>query len=141
MARRTSGDGQRFGRNLRAVLRRGTGYSETAVNVARVVDNHRFRDLVIVLVLLVVADGLVSQFLALSGLGLEMNPFLQAIVGSGGFLLLKVAGAFLAALVLLDVHKRQPKVAQGSAAFFVMVYTALLYWNIAVVLIASGKGL
>ena len=104
-------------------------------------ESRGFRDLVIVLVLLVVADGLVSQFLALSGLGLEMNPFLQAIVGGGKFLPLKVAGALLAGLVLFDFHRRRPKVAEASAMIFALTYTAILYWNIGVVFFASHQGL
>jgi hypothetical protein len=92
--------------------------------------------LVILLVLLVIADGVISQYLTSQALGLESNPILRTIIGSGDFLPLKAAGALLAALLLWDIHKRRPHVALVSSAVFVALYTGILYWNLFVFFIA-----
>ena len=44
----------------------------------------------------VVADGLITQFLVTGGYGEEVNPFTSACISHGGFLAIKVSGAFLA---------------------------------------------
>jgi hypothetical protein len=91
---------------------------------------HNMKYLVILLVLLVIADGIISQYLTSQALGLEGNPILRTIIGSGDFLPLKAAGALLAALLLWDIYKRRPQVALVSSAMFVALYTGILYWNL-----------
>lgn len=84
------------------------------------------------LVILVISDGVISQFLARHGLGYEGNPFLRTFVGEGYFLLLKVAGALLGALILWDISRRHPRLAFISSLFFVALYTGIVFWNLAV---------
>ena len=83
-----------------------------------------------VLVIFVILDGLLTHFLITNGLAREGNPFLQPIVGKAGFLVLKVVGAFLAAVILWDIYKRVPKVALISTSCFVVFYGAIVLWNL-----------
>jgi hypothetical protein len=89
------------------------------------------------LVMLVVADGLISQFLMKHGLGREGNPFLQAFVNGGEFLLLKVLGALLSALILWDIYKSRPKVGLISSLVFMVLYTGIVLWNLTVFFITQ----
>ena len=79
---------------------------------------------------LVVADGLISNFLMTHGLGREWNPLLRAFVGGENFLLIKVAGAFLSALILWDIYKKRPQVAAIGSLCMVVFYTGIVYWNL-----------
>jgi len=88
--------------------------------------------IILSLVMLVVSDGLISQFLTRYGLGQEGNPFLRTFVSEGNFLLIKVAGALLGALILWDIYRKQPRVALISGALFVALYTGIVFWNLAV---------
>ena len=90
------------------------------------------------LVVLVIADGLITQFLIRTGLGRESNPFLKDIVGESIFLPLKVLGAVLCAFILWDIHKRWPKLALVATSCFVALYSGIVLWNTAVFLIARA---
>ena len=85
---------------------------------------------------LVVADGLITNFLMAHGLGREWNPFLQTLAGGELFLLIKIGGAFLSALILWDIYKRRPQVAAISSLCIVVVYTGIVYWNLFTVFIS-----
>ena len=89
------------------------------------------------LVVLIVWDGLISQFLVTSGLAREGNPFLVNLVGGGHFLLIKVAGALLCALLLWDIHRHRPRMAVISSICFVVFYTGIVLWNLSV-LVTTG---
>lgn len=90
------------------------------------------------LVMLVVSDGLITQFLTEQGLAMEGNPFLQSIVGEGKFLLVKVAGGLLATLILWDVYKAKPRMALVGSAFLMVIYTGIIFWNLAVFFISRA---
>jgi hypothetical protein len=100
--------------------------------------SRRMKYLLLLLVMLVVADGLISQFVTRHGFGHEGNPFLSTFVGEGNFLLLKAAGALLGALVLWDIYKSRPKVGLISSVLFVALYTGIVFWNLAVFFIAQA---
>jgi hypothetical protein len=93
------------------------------------------RNLVVTLVALIVADGLISQFLIGNALGYEGNPFLASIAADDRFLLLKLAGGALAAIILWDIHKRRPKLALSFTVLFVALYTGIVFWNLTVFLV------
>ncbi len=97
----------------------------------------KLKYLLISLVLLVVADGLITQNLIASGFATEGNPLIQTIVMEHYFPLLKLAGAMLAAFLLWKVARRQPKLAATVIAFFVCLYTGIVYWNVGIFVIAS----
>ena len=90
----------------------------------------RFRYLLMLLVGLVVADGLLSEFLVNSGMGREGNPFLRDIMATGDFILVKIAGSLLSALLLAAIYRRQPKMAVVTTWCFIAIYTGIAYWNI-----------
>lgn len=83
---------------------------------------------------LVVADGIISQFLIKSGLGQEGNPFLKILVVDSNFLVIKMCGAIICVLILWNIAKRSPKLILIFSSCIVALYTAILFWNIAVFL-------
>jgi len=83
---------------------------------------------------LVIADGLISQFLIKSGLGQEANPFLKVLVMENDFLVIKMCGAILCVIILWNIARRLPRLIFIFSACFVGLYTAILFWNIAVFL-------
>jgi len=90
------------------------------------------------LVALVVSDGLISNFVVTHGFAYEGNPFLQRWVGEDIFLVLKLLFAFLAALVLWDIYKHNPKLALLSTMCFVVSYTFIVFWSLYVFFIAQA---
>ena len=97
---------------------------------------YRFRLLLYTLIGLVVADGLITEFLVKNRFAREGNPFLEQWVGGDHFLILKTAGAILATLILWDIGKRYPKLATVVTSSFVVVYTLIIFWNISVYFLA-----
>jgi hypothetical protein len=90
----------------------------------------RARYLLCLLFSLVVADGIISNFIVQSGLGREGNPFIQSIVGQTSFIFLKLSAAFISALILWKVFRQHTRLGLVSIIFFVMLYTAILWWNL-----------
>ena len=86
--------------------------------------------LLLALVILVVADGLVTRFLILNNIATERNPFLVGIVGTQAFLKIKVAGALLAAVILWDIYRRWPVLAKVATSLFVFIYAGIVTWNL-----------
>ena len=86
------------------------------------------------LVAFVIGDGLLTHFLVTGGIAREGNPFLQPLVGEAGFIVLKVAGALLCAVILWDIYRRYPKVALISTSFFVVCYGVIVLWNLSLAL-------
>lgn len=82
-----------------------------------------------ILVALVILDGVVTQLLINSGLAQESNPFLQPIVGETGFIILKIVGALLCALILWDVYRHFPRVGVIAAWVAVICYGGIVVWN------------
>ena len=86
------------------------------------------------LVAFVIGDGLITNFLVTDGIAREGNPFLQPLVGEAGFIVLKVAGALLCAVILWDIYRRYPRVALISTSFFVVCYGVIVLWNLSLAL-------
>lgn len=84
------------------------------------------------LVALVVADGLITNFLVSNGYGWELNPLLQPVAGSGVLAFLKAGGALFCALVLWLVHRRKPVLAMNFTLFCMVFYTGIVYWGLSV---------
>jgi len=93
------------------------------------------------LVLLVVADGIITRIVITQGLGIELNPFIKSWVGNGSFLWAKLAGALLAAFILWDLSGRD--IAPGRLrslipiAFLVTFYAIIVSWNLYVLLVTA----
>jgi len=86
---------------------------------------------------LIVADGIITNFLVTNGHALEVNPFLQAWVGQELFLAIKVSGAFLATLLLWIKYNKRPRPIYMITAVFLAFYTSIVFWNLSVFLIAQ----
>lgn len=82
------------------------------------------------LIILEIADGVLTHFIIRGGLGREGNPFLLPLVGGNTFLILKVVGVLLCALILWDIYRRYPKVALIATSCFVAFYGAIVLWNV-----------
>jgi hypothetical protein len=93
---------------------------------------HRMRILLAILIVLVVADGLISRFLVINRFGVEANPFLASWISEDKFIYIKSLGALLAALLLWDIHKQNAKLARISTVFFVVAYSLIVFWNLLV---------
>jgi len=76
-----------------------------------------------------ILDGVLTHFLIRGGLAREGNPFLLSLVGETNFLILKVVGVLLCALILWDIYKRWPRVALTTTACFVTFYVVIVLWN------------
>ena len=94
------------------------------------IQTHLVTHLILVLFSLVIADGLMSQFLISNGLGYESNPFLANMLLTTDFLAIKVGGAFLSAILLWVVSKRRPQLVLFTSVILVVFYTIILFWNI-----------
>jgi len=81
---------------------------------------------------LVIADGVITQFLISYNLGIEGNPFLTTWVTQDKFLYIKILGALFSVLILWDIYKNRPKLAMSASIVFVIVYSCIVYWNIGV---------
>jgi len=86
---------------------------------------------------IIVADGLISQFLVTGGYGSEGNPLLMSLVGGESFLGIKIAGAFLATLFLWVKYNANPKLVNTVAVVALAFYTTIVYWNLFVFLFAA----
>ncbi len=74
-------------------------------------------------------DSLLTHFLVRDGLALKVDPFLLPLVGTTNFLIIKVVGVLLCAVILWDVYQRWPRVALTATACFVTIYAAIVLWN------------
>ena len=81
------------------------------------------------LILLDIADGVLTNILLKKGIAREGNPFLNDIAGETGFMVLKIVGVLLAAFILWDIHRRHPRLAFWVSAVFVLVYAGIVSWN------------
>ncbi|UCG54729.1 MAG: hypothetical protein JSV32_00470 [Dehalococcoidia bacterium] len=88
------------------------------------------------LLALVVADGIISQFLIEEGLGREGNPLLKTIATDSDFLIIKMCGAVISVIILWNMARRKPKLVLISSSIFVLIYTAILFWNISLYIVS-----
>ena len=57
---------------------------------------------------LVVADGLITQFLIKNGIGHEGNPFLRVLATENKFLIIKMCAAIICVIILWNISRRLP---------------------------------
>lgn len=91
---------------------------------------HQARYLIGLLACMVVADGLISNNIMSNRLGFEGNLIIESIVGQTSFVLLKLVAAIISALILWRVFKKHPRLGLVAIILFVLVYTAILWWNL-----------
>ena len=83
---------------------------------------------------IIVADGVITEFLVANGHGVEVNPFLQAWVAQDMFLAIKVSGAFLVTLFLWIKYNSKPRLIYITTIVFLVFYTCVVFWNLFVYL-------
>jgi len=98
------------------------------------IENRTVRYTLYVLFGIIVADGLISQFLVTGGYGSEANPLLMSWVGEESFLAIKISGAFLATLLLWIKYNANPRLVNTVAVVALGFYTTIVYWNLFVFL-------
>jgi len=103
-------------------------------------NNRRFFSLLLIfLVALILADGVITRFLATRQLGVEVNPFLKAWVNSNLLLVIKLVVATITVFILWFLYKTKPKMAWITTSIFIVAYAFLIIWNIIVFYIAMGR--
>jgi len=98
------------------------------------IESRTVRYVLCVLFGIIVADGLISQFLVTGGYGLEGNPLLMSWVGRESFLAIKTAAAFLVTLFLWIKYNANPRLVYMVAVVALGFYTIIVYWNLFVFL-------
>ena len=86
---------------------------------------------------LIIADGVVTNFLINYGIGREWNPLLLGFVGGNAFLWIKLFGSLLVMLIVFDIYKRMVELASVLVVCGVSVYTVIVYWNLSVLLFSD----
>jgi len=78
----------------------------------------------------IVADGLLSQFLVTGGYGLELNPLMMSLMDGESFLAIKISAAFLATLLLWIKYNTRPRLVYTITVVALGLYTTIVYWNL-----------
>ncbi len=91
------------------------------------------------LLALFLADGVITRFLIDSGMAIEGNPFLKAIVTTDSFFWLKLAGGVIACLLLWDLYQRAGKPIIVVTSVFVILFNLIIYWNVTVAIIGLAN--
>jgi hypothetical protein len=94
------------------------------------IESRTVRYILYVLFGIIVADGLLTQFLVAGGYGMEANPLLAPLVGGESFLAIKVSAAFLVTLFLWIKYNARPRLVYTVAVAALGVYTTIVYWNL-----------
>jgi hypothetical protein len=103
------------------------------------IENRTVRYTLYVLFGIIVADGLLSQFLVAVGYGLEINPLLVSWVGGDSFLAIKISAAFLVTLLLWIRYNTRPKLVYTVTVVALGFYTTIVYWNLFVFLLMFNQ--
>jgi len=94
------------------------------------IESRIVRYILYVLFGIIVADGLLTQFLVTGGYGLEANPLMAPLVGGESFLAIKISAAFLATLLLWIKYNTRPRFVYTIAVVALGLYTTIVYWNL-----------
>ena len=107
------------------------------INTRIIVTPREIKYLLVTLFCLVVADGILSNYLISSGYAYEWNLFLVSLIATDSLLLLKVLAAIISMFLLWDIYKRRPTLGTISSTLIVITYTGIVYWNINTFLLAT----
>lgn len=92
--------------------------------------------LLAILSILVIADGVVTNILVEAGIAREVNPLMQPFAGSGSLILVKLAGAMVCSVILLDIYRRYPGFGRLATACLAGLYGLIVIWNLGMLLTA-----
>jgi len=91
--------------------------------------NKKMFYLLISLIVLVILDGILTEFLIGNDKAYEANAFLAPLIGGVGFMLLKIVGSMFCALILWDVYTRYKKLGIVATWIAVIGYAGIVLWN------------
>ena len=91
--------------------------------------------LLITLVCFVILDGLLTQYIVPTGAATEANSFLAPLVGKTSFMVIKIVGSLICALILYDVYRRYPKAGLIAAWVAVIGYGIIVLWNTSLIVL------
>lgn len=106
-------------------------------NIQGLLNKRLFLILLGTLFALIVADGVVTQYLVVNDLAREANPLLAPWVAQNEFLLVKSLGALASIIILWSIYRRRASIASLAGIIFAVVYTGIVYWNVGVLLVQS----
>ena len=92
-------------------------------------ESNKMRLMLYTLFCLIVADGLLTDFLVSNGYGFEANPFLQTWVTQDLFLYAKILVAFLVTMFLWVKYRYKPRLTFNFTVVSLVFYTCIVYWN------------
>jgi hypothetical protein len=94
----------------------------------------QYRDLVKLyiplFVVLEIFDGILTYALVGKEMIREANPLLYDTAGSGSFLIMKICGAFLSAILIWLLYQRFPKLGLITSFVIMMLYASICTWNL-----------
>ena len=82
--------------------------------------------------LLQLTDALATQTLVSRSMVREANYLMALLLSTGDFLLFKVLGVVICAVLLLGFYRVLPNMAKTLNVFIVVFYVAILLWNLKV---------
>ena len=85
---------------------------------------------------LILADGVLTEFLVTNGYGIEANPLLRTLVDQNTLIPIKALGAFFVTLFLWFRYNSSPRIVHTVTVGAMICYTAIVYWNIVVFLVS-----
>jgi|WetSurMetagenome_2_1015567.scaffolds.fasta_scaffold690961_1 hypothetical protein len=81
-------------------------------------------------VVLEIVDGILTYALVGKEMVREANPLLYDTAGSCSFLIMKILGAFLSAILIWLLYQRLPKLGLITSFVIMMFYASICTWNI-----------
>jgi hypothetical protein len=84
---------------------------------------------------MIILDGVLTNLLLKMGLAEEANPLLFSFAGTRRFIIFKVAGALLAALILLDISRHHPRLAFWTTSIALLFYSGIVGWNLSLLIL------
>jgi Domain of unknown function (DUF5658) len=90
--------------------------------------------LIPLLLALEAADGILTYSAVGKGLVREANPVMQTFAGTDNFLLMKISGAILCAVLLGLTFRRFPRVSLIATLSILMIYAVVFTWNLSILL-------
>jgi hypothetical protein len=86
------------------------------------------------LVVLEAGDGICTYSAISKNLAREANPLMQNLAGTDNFLVLKISGAIICALLLWLLYRRFPRISLIASSCIVIFYAGVLTWNLNILL-------
>jgi hypothetical protein len=89
---------------------------------------------------MVIADGVLTNFLIQKDIASEANPFLTHLAGNTGLIIIKIVGVALAVVVLWDIYRRSPRLSFWASSVCLLVYSGIVAWNLHLLLVGLANG-